>query len=133
MHKSVTLLAAVALAGAAFAGVSAFTAGNTMPTSDGVTGYGEVVATGATITSVTTTPLGSDASRLDKVTFVSSTDVHDKTVTMTLKSGSTVVGSPYICNAGSFDGTSETIVCSAAPTNPLINTYDTTGLTVVSP
>lgn len=133
MRKSVTLLAAVAVAGAAFVSVSAFTAGNSMPTSDGVTGYGQVVATGATISKVTTTPMASDASRVDHVTFVSATDVTGKTATMTLKSGTTVVGTPYACVLGTFAAGEQPITCDTTSDSPLIDTYDTTGLTVVSP
>jgi hypothetical protein len=131
MHKSVTLLAAVALAGAAFAGVSAFTASNSIAPV-GVSGYGEDTATGATITNVATTPLASDNSKVDHVTFTSSTDVTGKTASMTLRMNASraVVGTPYTCTLGTYALGTMTITC-ATPDNPDLRSFDTTGLTVV--
>lgn len=122
------LLAAVAVAGVVAAGGSAFTASNTMPAGS-VQGYGQVVSTGAAVTSMTTSVVSGDASKLASVAFNTTTDVTGKTVKMTLKNGSTVVGSPYTCTVS---GTASpwTITCSTAD-NPLLNAYDTTGLTVL--
>ena len=121
------------LAGAAalvILGVSAggaFTASNTMP-AGGVQGYGQTVSTGATVTAITVTTLTTDASKLASVAFSSTTDTTDKANKMTLKNGTTVVGSPYTCTVS---GTVSpwTITCATAD-NPLLSAYDTTGLSV---
>ena len=121
------------LAGAAalvILGVSAggaFTASNTMP-AGGVQGYGQTVSTGATVTAITVTTLTTDASKLASVAFSSTTDTTTKVNQMTLKSGTTVVGSPYSCTV---TGTVSpwTITCDTAD-NPLLSAYDTTGLSV---
>ncbi len=84
---------------------------------------------GATITTVTDTLVTTDHSKLASVDFTSSTDVTGKTVSMTLKSGATVVGSPYSCTLGAF-ATTMTITCATGD-NPLLNAFDTTGLTVL--
>jgi hypothetical protein len=125
MKKILVLGAAVVAVGLAAGGAS--TASNTMP-DGGVQGYGQVVSTGATVTAMTTNTVSGDASKLASVAFTSSTDVTGKTVSMTLKNGSTVVGSPYTCTLGAFT-TTMTITCATAD-NPLLNAYDTTGLTV---
>jgi len=128
MRKSTKLVGAIAVAGAVAASGAAFTASNTMPASS-VSGYGQVVATGATITDVSDTLLSTDHSKLASVTFTSSTDVTGKTVSMTLKNGSTVVGSPYTCTLGTYS-TTMTITCDTAD-NPQLDAFDTTGLTVI--
>lgn len=93
-------------------------------------GYGQTVATGATITAVTTTPLSTDNSKAASVAFTSTTNVTGKTVSMTLKNGGTVLGSPYTCSLGSYSAGEMTITCATSD-NPLLNAYDTTGLTVL--
>jgi hypothetical protein len=127
MRKSHKLIGALAIAGLVATGGAAFTASNSLP-AGGVSGYGQSVATGATITAVAHTLLSTDNSKLASVQFTSSTDVTGKTASMTLKSGSTVVGSPYTCTLGSYT-TTMTITCATAD-NPLLNAFDTTGLTV---
>jgi hypothetical protein len=127
MRKSGKLLGALAVAGLIATGAAAFTASNTLP-AGGVSGYGESVATGATITTVAHTLLASDNSKLASVVFTSSTDVTGKTASMTLKQGTTPVGTPYTCTLGAFT-TTMTITCATAD-NPLLNAFDTTGLTV---
>jgi len=126
---STRVFGAVVVAGLVAAGGTAFTASNTLP-AGGVSGYGQSVATGATVTDIAVTTLSTDASKLASVAFTSSTDVTGKTVKMTLKSGSSVVGSPYTCTLGAYSAGSMTITCATAD-NPLLNSYDTTGLTVV--
>ncbi len=128
MRNTKKILGAVAVAGLVAAGASAFTASNTLPVGS-VSGYGQTVSTGATITTVTDTLVTTDHSKLASVAFTSSTDVTGKTVSMTLKSGATVVGSPYSCTLGAFS-TTMTITCATAD-NPLLNAFDTTGLTVL--
>jgi hypothetical protein len=129
MRTSVKLITALSVVGLAAAAGSAFTASNTLP-AGGVSGYGESVATGATITAVSDTLLPTDNSKLASVVFTSSTDVTGKTVSMTLKNGTTVVGSPYTCALGAYAAGSMTITCATAD-NPLLNAFDTTGLTVL--
>jgi hypothetical protein len=129
VRKSFQILTALAVAGVAFAGASAFTASNTMPATS-VAGYGEVVSTGATITAVSDNLDAASNSLLTSVVFASSTDVTGKTVTMTLKNGTSVVGSPYSCTLGAYAAGTMNITC-ATPSNPALNSFDTTGITVV--
>lgn len=125
--SSFKIFGALAAAGIVAASTSAFTAGNTMPPG-GVAGYGQTTSTGAVITAFSqTTAL--DASRLASVTFTSTTNVTGKTAKMTLKSGNTLVGSSYPCTLGLYVG-SMTITCNT-PDNPLLNAFDTRGLSVV--
>jgi hypothetical protein len=125
--KKLALVGVAAIAALGFAAGGAFTASNTLP-AGGVQGYGESVATGATVTAISTTTLSTDASKVESVAFTTTTDVSGKTNTMTLKNGSTVVGTPYSCTVS---GTASpwTITC-ATPDNPSLDSYDTTGLTV---
>ncbi len=129
MRNSTKVFGALAITGVVAATGSASTASNTLP-AGGVSGYGQVVSTGAIVTAVTDTLVTTDASRLASVAFTSSTDVTGKTVKMTLKSGTTVVGSPYACTLGAYSTGSMTITCDTAD-NPLMNAFDTTGLTVI--
>ena len=128
MRTSVKVISALSVAGLAVAAGSAFTASNTLP-AGGVSGYGQSVSTGATITTISKTLLSSDNSKLASVVFTSSTDVTGKTVSMTLKSGAGVVGVPYTCALGTYD-TTMTITCATAD-NPLMSAFDTIGLTVL--
>lgn len=129
MRNSTRVFGALAVAGVVAATSSAFTASNTLP-AGGVSGYGQVTSTGAIVTAVTHALLTLDASKLASVAFTSSTDVTGKTVKMTLKNGTTVVGSPYACTLGAYAAGSMTITCDTAD-NPLMNAFDTTGLTVI--
>ena len=126
MRKVTKLVAAAGLAGLIAVGGEAFTASNTVPNS--IAGYGQSTVSGATITNIAYTSLGTDASKLASVVFTSSTDVTGKIATMTLRLGSTVVGSPYSCTLGSYSSTM-TITCDTAD-NPAYTGFDTTGLTV---
>ena len=126
MQKNI-LAAAAAFSVLGLAAGGAFTASNTMPAGS-VQGYGQTVYTGAAVTSTTLNTLATDASKLSSVAFSTTTDVTGKTTELTLKNGSTVVGSPYSCVvAGSV--TPWTITCDTAD-NPLVSAYDTIGLTV---
>lgn len=131
MRKSRVLLVGVAVAAAA-AATSAFTGGNTLPTTgDSLTaGYGKVTVSGATVTDVAYNPLSSDKSLLDNVVFTTTTDVTSTglTATMILKNGSTVIGN-YGCNKSTYSSTM-TLTC-AATGNPVISSFDTVGLTIV--
>lgn len=126
MQKKI-LAAAATFSVLGLAAGGAFTASNTMPTGS-VQGYGQTVYTGAAVTSTTVSTLSTDASKLSSVVFSTTTDVTTKTNKMTLKSGSTVVGSPYSCTVtGSVSPW--TITCNTTD-NPLVSAYDTIGLTV---
>ena len=122
------IVAGGALAGLALVSGGAFTASNTMPAGD-VQGYGQVVSTGATVTSMTTNTVSGDASKVASVVFSTTTDVTGKTVKLTLKNGTTTVGSSYACTTS---GTASpwTITCNTTD-NPLLSSYDTSGLTVL--
>jgi hypothetical protein len=135
MRKSAKIITALSVAGLSLAAGSAFTASNTLP-AGGVSGYGESLATGATITTVSDTLLSTDNSKLDHVTFTSTTDLTSKTVSMTLKNSSTVIGN-YACTFTPYGtGPTTTITCSTGVAingtlNPLLSAFDTTGLTVL--
>lgn len=128
MHKS-TKVATALVAGALVASAGwGFTASNTMPAGS-VQGYGQVVSTGATVTTMVVNTVTGDASKVASVVFSTSTDTTSKTVKMTLKNGSTTVGSSYNCTTTGVVSP-WTITCNTAD-NPLLNSYDTTGLTVL--
>ena len=127
MRKITKLVAAAGFAGLVAVGGEAFTSSNTVP--DSVAGYGQGTVSGATITNIAYSSLGTDASKLASVVFTSSTDVTGRTATMTLRLGNAVVGSPYSCALGSYS-TTMTITCATAD-NPDYTAFDTTGLTVV--
>ena len=129
MRWTFRILAGLAAAGIVATSTSAFTASNTMP-SGGVAGYGQTTSTGAIITAFSQTTVVMDASRLASVTFTSATNVTGKTAKMTLKSGNTLVGSSYTCTLGTYLLGSMSITCNT-PDNPLLNTFDTRGLSVV--
>jgi hypothetical protein len=132
MRKSRVLLAGVAVAAAA-AGTTAFTGGNTFAASvPTVAGYGELAATGATVTNVhyndSTTP-----GVVDSVVFTTSTDVTNNTASLTVKNKvagtETVVRTYTGCLvAGTVGG--QTITCDT--TSPVLNyaDFDLVALTV---
>jgi hypothetical protein len=128
MRRSRVVFAGAAIAVIAITG-TAFTAGNDLP--DSVAGYGEAQVSGATVNDIAYTPYGSDNTDLGSVVFTSTTDITGQTATMTLKQGSTPVGtSPYTCLLGAHDGTSMTVTC-ATPDHPAFALFNTVGLTVV--
>jgi hypothetical protein len=133
MRKSRVLLAGVAVAAAA-AATSAFTAANDFTAvTPPVAGYGQVSVTGATVTDVDYTLVALDKTKLDQVVFTTSTDVTDAalTQTMTLKSGTTVVGTygctPSVYTPGSPG--SMTLTCDATD-DPLLSAFNAIGLTI---
>ncbi|MGY1809919.1 hypothetical protein ACI8AF_21335 [Blastococcus sp. SYSU D00669] len=126
MRTSKLVLAGAGIAAATAAG-SAFTASNTVPAS--VAGYGQGTVTGATVTDIDYTPLSSDNSKLDVIVFTTSTNVTGRVATLTLKSGSTLVGSPHTCTLGTYT-TDMTITCDVVG-DPLFTAFDAVGLTVV--
>ena len=129
MRTSRVVFAGIAVAAAAVAGTSAFTASNTVP--DSVAGYGEGTISGATVTDIQYTPKSSDNTYLAQVVFTTTDDVTNETSTMTLKQGSTTVGtSPYSCTYSAYSAGSMTITCLTAD-NPAFADFDTVGLTVV--
>jgi hypothetical protein len=128
MRKSRVVFAGAAIAVIAITG-TAFTAGNDLP--DSVAGYGESQVTGAEISDIAYTPDETDNTVLDSVVFTSTSNITGQTASMSLKQGSTKVGtSPYTCLLGAHNGTSMTVTC-ATPDHPAFAAFDTVGLTVV--
>src|SRR5215207_3684933 len=99
MRKSHLALAGLGLTAAAVTG-SAFTAANVVPTS--VAGYGQGSVTGATVTDIDYTPYSLDNTDLGTVTFNSSTNVQNKTASLTLKQGTSVVGTFTCDTSGAY-------------------------------
>jgi hypothetical protein len=134
MRRSTLVLTAVGVSAAAITG-SAFTASNDVTAvTNQYAGYGEVTVSGATVTDVAYTPYTSDNTDLGSVTFTTTTHLSSssETASLTLKSGSSVVGSAYACTINSdWDGTKLTITCDTSSVHPAFTTFDTTGLTVV--
>lgn len=122
-------LGVVLVAGLAMSGASAFTASNTMSQTSNVAGYGDATATGATVTDIAYTALAADGSKLDSVTFTTSTDVTGKTAKLVLKLNTTHVGT-YSCTLGTFSAlTGQTITCDVTD-DVAFTAFDKTGLTV---
>ena len=142
MRKSRVLLAGVAVAAAA-AATTAFTAANTVPPT--VAGYGENTVSGATIRTIHYASDPADPSIITSVTFVSESNVHNQTASMTLKhlvstTETLNAGGPYSCDTTDVLNTATTptmnIVCStvvdSVHTSALhFADFDTVGLTVV--
>jgi hypothetical protein len=128
MRKSHVLLTGLAVAGAAVTG-SAFTAANVVPGS--VAGYGQGAVTGATVTDVDYTPLAADNTDLGSVTFNSSTNVVGKTASLTLKQGTTVIGTFSCDTSGPYGSGTMDIVCDASSTHPDFDSFNFVGLTVL--
>ena len=128
MRKSRVLLAGVAVAAAA-AATSAFTAGNTFNSLDNnVAGYGEMVASGVTVTNVAYAPATNDATKLHSVTFTVDKDTTTMAARMSLLSGATVVADVSGTDCVS---TATTITCTLT-TDLLFTAFTKTGLTVTS-
>jgi hypothetical protein len=129
MRRSHLVLTAVGVSAAAVTG-SAFTAANSVP--DTVAGYGQGQVTGATVTDIDYTPYASDNTDLATVVFQSSTDVTGKTATLTLKDGTTPVGSsPYSCTLGAYAAGEMLITCDTSADHPDFESFDFVGLTIV--
>lgn len=140
MRMSRVLLAAAAVTATAVT-TSAFTAGNTVPSS--VAGYGQATVTGATINSISYTANATDGTVLDAVVFESYTNITSSTSTLTLKSTSgTVVVDQYACTVTTpWDAvatppflilTCDTTAASNGGQVRNFADFDTVGLTVVS-
>jgi hypothetical protein len=128
MRRSHVVLTGIAVAGAAVTG-SAFTAANVVPTS--VAGYGQGSVTGATVTDIDYLPYTLDNTDLGTVTFNASTNVVGKTASLTLKQGTTVVGTFSCDTSGPYGSGTMDIVCDATSTHPDFDSFNFVGLTVL--
>ena len=128
MRKSRVLLAGVAVAAAA-AATSAFTSSNTFTVDNNVAGYGEMVASGVTVTNVAYAPATNDATKLHSVTFTVDKDTTSMAARMTLLSATSVV----VADVSNPDCTSTatTITCNLT-TDLAFTAFTKTGLTVTS-
>jgi hypothetical protein len=108
---------------------SAGTAANAVP--DTVAGYGQGTVTGATVTDVDYTPYVVDNTDLGSITFTSATDVRGKTASLTLKRGTTVVGTFPCSTTGPFTAGSMDVVCDASSAHPDFGSFDVVGLTIL--
>jgi hypothetical protein len=128
------VFAGVAVAGAAVAAGSAFTASNTFAAgATNYSGYGELTATGVTVTDIAYTP-STDNTYLSSVAFTVTQDLtSSQTVKMTLKKlsvGTTPVGaSPYACTQGT-GASSKVFTCAITGSPVQFTDFDTVGLTV---
>jgi hypothetical protein len=127
MRMSRVLLAGVAIAGAV-ATTSAFTNSNTFTVDNNVAGYGEMVASGVTVTNVAYAPASNDGTKLHSVTFTVDKDTTSMSSRMTLTSGATVAADVSGADCAS---TATTITCTL-PTDILFTAFTKTGLTVTS-
>jgi hypothetical protein len=128
MSRAPRFLAALAVAAVVASG-SAFTASNTFLDASQVAGYGEQSSTGALVVSVSYTPWTTDRSRLESVSFVSTTDLDGKSASLTLKDGATTVASYPCQNPTPYASGLTTVVC-AVTGHDLFEDFDKTGLTV---
>jgi hypothetical protein len=128
MRKTHLALAGLGLTAAAVTG-SAFTAANVVPAS--VAGYGQGAVTGATVTDIDYTPYAADNTDLGSVTFNSSTNVQNKTASLTLKQGTTVVATVACDTTGAYAAGTMDIVCDATATHPDFDSFNFVGLTVL--
>ena len=131
MRKSRVLLAGVAVAAAAVS-TSAFTAGNTFTVDNNVAGYGELTATGVTVTNIKYEPAATDATKLHSVVFTVGQDTASMAARMTLYSGTTALtAATSTCVSASAAGPVYTITCTLG-TDLDFTAFDKTGLTVTS-
>jgi hypothetical protein len=128
MRKAQLALVGLGLTAAAVTG-SAFNAANVVPTS--VAGYGQGSVTGATVTDIDYVAYPADNTDLGSVTFNSSTDVNGKTASLTLKNGTTLVGTFPCDTTGTYAAGTMDIVCDASATHPDFTTFNFVGLTVL--
>ncbi|MFD2093827.1 hypothetical protein [Blastococcus deserti] len=129
MRRSHVVLTGIAVAGAAVTG-SAFTAANVMPSTT-VAGYGQTSVTGATVTDIDFLPYTADNTDVGSVTFNSSTNVGGKTASLTLKQGTTVIGTFTCDTTGAYNLGTMDIVCDASSTHPDFDSFNFVGLTVL--
>ncbi len=125
------------LAGLAISGGSAFTGSNTFSGTSGTktAGYGEVTASGVTVTDVDYNLSATDSSKLASVLFTTTTDMTGKTAKMTLRDSADAVVVATDCSsaaeslAGVLTG-NYVITCDNADTQ--LDSFTAVGLTVVT-
>jgi len=134
MRLSRVLIAGAAVATAGIA-TSAFTASNNFGTVDNnVAGYGELVATGVSVTNIAYNPAVTDAAKLHSVVFTVGSNTSSMAARMTLYSGAAVpAGSESTCVSSSgAGGVAPFIVTCTMAADLLFTAFDKTGLTVTS-
>ncbi|WP_375492148.1 hypothetical protein [uncultured Jatrophihabitans sp.] len=131
MRKSTKIVLVVGAAGCVLLGAtSAFTASNTLPATD-TAGYGSSSVTGVAVSAIHYTQDSSDASKLDKVVFDTSTDITTvaKTSTLTLELAG---GTKPQFTCANASGTPNTITCVTSASGGVnIADINKTDLTVV--
>jgi hypothetical protein len=128
MRRSHLLVAGLGVTAVAVTG-SAYNAANTFTGATNIAGYGQMAATGATVTNVAYT-LDADVSKVSRVTFTTATDVRNRTARLQLRKGSTIVATHDCDTSGSYTGTMLVPCALATPAD--LTSFDTTGFTVVS-
>ncbi|NEK84766.1 hypothetical protein GCU60_03165 [Blastococcus saxobsidens] len=135
MRKSRVLLAGVAVAAAGLT-TSAFTASNNFATVDNnVAGYGEMTATGVSVSNIAYTPSATDSGRLQTVAFTVGQAVPSPAMSarMTLYTGTTPITDGANTCTYAPDGAAHIVTCTmTAAQLPLISLIDKTSLTVTS-
>ena len=129
MRRSHLLLAGLGVTAVAVTG-SAFTAENPFTATTNIAGYGQMTASGATITNIAYT-LNSVA-EVTQVTFTTSTDIQGKTARLQLRTanGATLLSTDTCVTSGTYASGSMTVPCTlAAPAD--VATFDTTAFVVV--
>jgi len=126
MHTTTKLVGAAAIVAALAAGGAAFTASNTMPTSQHV-GYGSVTVTGGTVDNIDYNINATDVSKLDGVTVWVNGDYTGSTVTVQWNNANS--GTPtypvVTCTTGAYNSPDTEFDCTAP-----INAADATSLDV---
>lgn len=132
MRRSTLVLTAVGIAAAGFAG-SAFTASNDLSAGNKYVGYGEATLSGATASAINYTAEAADNTYLDHVAFTLTNNITGQTATMTLKSGTSPVGtSPYTCSITTPWASGSLILTCGTTMHVAFNTFDAVGLTVLN-
>ncbi|HKU11693.1 MAG TPA: hypothetical protein VJQ61_10785 [Sinomonas sp.] len=123
MRRSTKLATAVAIAGLAFAGVSAFTANNTFDSGSTVpkTGYGSTTVTGATVKSLAYN-LDATGANVTSATLVLDGDTSASNVSLSYNGGSS-----FACGTGTVS--TGTVTTTYTCTTPSGSPQTTSGLT----
>ena len=105
MRKSAKVLSAVAVAGLAFAGSTAYTAGNTFASgaTAPLTGYATTTVSGATVNSLDYN-LNAAGDQISSVTLVLANDTTTSSVSMNFNGGTS-----FGCGTGTMSGTTTII------------------------
>jgi hypothetical protein len=131
MRKSRVILTGIVVAAAAAAG-SAFTAANDFSAvADNAVGYGKTTVSGATITGSAYAVNATDRSKLDSITYTTSTEIvtPGNVAHLYLSDGSTPVVD-LVCGLGTYTASAQDITCTfVAPV--AIDSFDTLELTVL--